>query len=121
MYFKDQVDEKIDDFWKIHQGENVSFTSNLVLHNNQTWALKVDIITNQSNDIIFQKQSNFQKDLHITLAYRTTSSPAEALKLFSPAAAAGVDNDCNDDHQIWLETQLELSGTIQRSGAWKCK
>jgi hypothetical protein len=100
----------------------VYFTSNLVLHNNETWALKVDITRsaprdddgNIDSDMIFQNQSCFQKNLHITLAYRNTSSPADALKLF-----ATDPGDSNDIQQIWLETPLVLSGTVRREGSWK--
>jgi hypothetical protein len=122
VYFKDQVDKKIDDFWQTQEGKVVYFTSNLVLHNNETWALKVDITRsaprdddgNIDSDMIFQNQSCFQKNLHITLAYRNTSSPADALKLF-----ATDPGDSNDIQQIWLETPLVLSGTVRREGSWK--
>ena len=112
VYFKDKIDEKIDEFWQIHQGKIVSFSSHLILHNDKTWALKVDI--NPPEDTIFQNQSHFQKDLHITLAYRNTSSPADALQLFSSR-----EGDNQNIRQILLESPIVLNGSIQRVGTLK--
>ena len=112
VYFKDKIDEKIDEFWQIHQGKIVSFTSRLILHNDKTWALKVDI--NPLEDTTFQNQSQFQKDLHITLAYRNTSSPVDTLQLFSDR-----EGDDQNIRQILLESQIVLNGSIQRVGTLK--